>query len=182
MENNLNSFIIKQGLIFGMVNVAITLLIYFLGASFFADHFIMIPLMLLLFTIVYLVVVIINYRKQNGNVLSFKNAFIISFFMMLISGFMTALFGILLYHVIDPEYPKQIQDKMAESLTEFMTRAGMSEEKIEESLSENNLEEKFSVYGQIKSFLFSIVFYGLFSLLVAVITKKNKPMFENQIR
>jgi hypothetical protein len=180
MDNKVSSYIIKQGLIFGMVNVVLALLIYFMGASYFANHFFLIPLIMLVFTIVYPIVITIRFRNQNGNELSFKTAFAISFFMMLISGFITALFGILLYHVIDPEYPRQIQEKMTESLTEYMSKAGLSEEKIQDALDKNNFADKFTVYGQIKSFFLSIIFYAIFSLIVALIAKKSKPMFENQ--
>ena len=80
----------------------------------------------------------------------------------------------------DPDYPAQVMEKMQESLTEFMTRAGVSEEQIEEGLNRNSMAEKFSVMGQIKSFFFSIIFYAIFSLIVAAIAKRNPPMFENK--
>jgi hypothetical protein len=121
MENNVSSYFIRQGLIFGLINILLSILIYFMGADFFASHFIMLPVFLLLLAIIYPIFITIRYRKSNGGLLPFKDAFQISFFMMAISGLITAVFGIILYHVIDPEYPKMIQQKMTEKLTEYLT-------------------------------------------------------------
>lgn len=178
-NNNITNYFIKQGLIFGLINILLTMLIYFLGADFFASHFIMLPIILLLISIVYPIIITIRFRKMNEGLLKFKDAFQISFFMLAISGLITAIFGIILYHVIDPEYPKMIQQKMVEHLTDFMTSMNVPEDKIQESLSQNNMQEKFSVLGQIKSYLFSLIFFALFSLLVAAIAKKNPQPFEN---
>lgn len=180
MENKITPYFIRHGLIFGLVNVVLTLFIYFMGASFLADHFILVPAILLLIAIIYPIVITLRFRKMNENLLPFRDAFQISFFVMLISGLIAAIFGLLLYHVIDPDYPTQVMEKMRESLTEFMSRAGVSEEQIEEGLNQNSMAEKFSVMGQIKSFFFSIIFYAIFSLIVAAIAKRNPPMFENK--
>jgi len=181
MENRITSYSLRQGLIFGLINILLTLIIYFLGADFFASHFIMLPVLLLIIAIVYPIVLTIRYRKLNGGFLSFKDAYKISFFVMLISGLIVALFGILLYHVIDPEYPKMIQDKMIEKISEYMANAGLSEEKIQSSLNPNEFADKFSLFGQIKSFLFSIIFYAIFSLIVAAIAKKNEQPFDSKV-
>jgi uncharacterized membrane protein (DUF106 family) len=181
MEKNITDYFIKQGLIFGMVNVLLTILIYFLGADFLASHFIMIPGLLLVVAIIYPIVITIRYRNMNEHLLSFNDAFKISFFILAISGLITAAFGILLYHVIDPEYPKMVQQKMIEKLTDFMTSMNVPEDKIQESLQQNNMAEKFSIQGQIKSYLFSIIFYAILSLIVALIAKRNKHPFENEV-
>lgn len=179
MENKVTSYFIRQGLIFALVNIVLTMIIYFMGANFIASHFMMVPIVMVIIAIAYPIVVTIQFRKQNDGFLSFQNAFKIAFFMLAISGLITAIFGILLYHVIDPEYPQLIQRAMTEKLTEYMSGLGMSDEKIQESLSKNDMAEKFSVMGQIKSYLFSLIFYAIGSLVIALIAKKNKTPFNS---
>jgi len=178
MEKSLTTYSVTQGLIFGLINIVLTMLIYLMGADFFASHFIMLPIILLLIMIIYPVFVTVRYRKFAGGFLSFKDAYKVSFFVMVISGLVTAIFGIILYHLIDPEYPKMVQQRMIEHLTEYMTSLNVSEEKIQQSLNKNDMAEKFTVMGQVKSYLYSIIFYGVFSLIVALIAKKNKDVFE----
>jgi len=182
MENNITSYSVKQGLIFGLVNIVLTMIIYFLGADFFASHFFMIPALLVLIALVYPTVITFQARKINNGLLSYKDAYRISFFMLLISGLIAAVFGILLYHVIDPEYPKQVLEKMIANITEYMASAGLSEEQIDAKLDKKDMAEKFTLMGQVKSFLFSIIFYAVISLLVAAIArKKEETPFNNQI-
>jgi ABC-type antimicrobial peptide transport system permease subunit len=176
MENNsISSYYIKQGLIFGLVNILLAVLIYLLGADFFATHFILVPVVLVLIAVTYPTIVTYRARKLDCNgLLSYGDAYQISFFMLIISGLITAAFGILLYHVIDPEYPKQIQEKMIEHISEYMSSAGMSPEEIETKLNRQEMAEKFTLMGQVKSFLFSIIFYAIISLLVALIARKKE--------
>jgi hypothetical protein len=180
MEKQMNSYIIRQGLIYSLVLIILTLFLYFVGADFFAKHFFIIPIFFLIIAIAYPVIVTIRFRKMNGNYLSFSEAFRISFFIMLIAGVISAVFGIILYHVIDPDYPRQIQERMVARMTEYLSGMGLSDDKIQESLNKNNMEEKFSVWGQTKSFLYSIIFYAIFSLIVAAIAKRNRPPFQEQ--
>jgi|SRR6185436_12233130 len=181
MENNITSYFIRQGIIFSLINILLTLVIYFSGPDFIANHYILVPVFLLLLAIVYPIIITIQYRKANGNVLLFKDAYKISFFMLAVSGLITAIFGIILYHVIDPDYPRLIVERLTEKITEMMASAGLSEEKIQEALDKQNLSDKFTIKGQITSYLYSLVFYGIFSLIVAAVAKRSPEPFENQV-
>lgn len=181
MDSEVNKYFIRHGLIFGAVSIILSLLFYLLGADFFSSNMFLISIVSILFAIVYPIVITSQFRKANGGLLTFAHGFRIVFFTLLIGGVLNFLFSLLLYHVIDPEYPKILMEKIMERTAEMMKNFGASEESIQEALDNAKSRDQYSIPSQVKGFGIGIVIYAAFALLIGAILKKDQPPFDKQV-
>jgi hypothetical protein len=181
MENKVTKYFLQHGLIYATISVIVTVLLYLAGPQFFSNNMFIFGALLLLLAITYPIVIVYKFRKQNDNYITFREAFLITFCTLGIAGFVTLIFGIILYNLIDPDYPKVLTEKITEKTVTMMQNFGAPQDKIDEQVAKMSQDNKFSVPGQLKSFLFSIVFYALFGLIIAAIFKKTKnELFDSQ--
>ncbi|MBK5284375.1 MAG: DUF4199 domain-containing protein [Bacteroidia bacterium] len=179
MENNLTQQFVRYGIMVGLLQVILTVLIYVAGADFFADHMILFSLMMLGIAIAISIAIIIRFRKSNDGYMTLKEGFMVTFFTLAIAGLITTAFGIILYHFIDPEYPKQLAEKAIEATQKMMERFGASQEDIEKALErQGDMSEKFTIGGQIRSYLFGLVAYAIYAVILGAIFKRSRPPFE----
>lgn len=160
---------LKYGIIFAMVQIALQLVFYILGMKN-DDWYISLPLNIIAnATVLYLGMV----NRRNEQLGGFA-----SYGQMLGTGTYIALFGALIicawnyifFSYIDTE---TLQLGLAEA-KKRMIEKNMGEEDIEKALA---ISAKFSTPGAVSFMaLFMVVFFGfLYSLLVAIFTKKDDP-------
>ena len=125
---------------------------------------------------------VLRYRKNNGGYMTLKEGFMVTFFTLAIAGLITGIVTIILYTVIDPEYPKQIAEKTIEKTTEMMQKFGASDADIEKAMErQGDMSEKFTAGGQIRSYLFGLIVYAVYAVILGAIFKKRKPPFEESV-
>jgi hypothetical protein len=168
---------VKYGLIAGFIGILLQTFMYLMGVQFMATWWVGISVLVLI--VVMYVILSLRIRKDNGGFITFKEAFGRVFLMCLIAATCSTLFSLLLYHVIDPELPQKMQDAIMDKTLAMMERMGAPQEKIDE-ISEKLKESgnNFSVAGQIKSYIFAIIFGAIFALIMGAIIKKERPVFE----
>ncbi|MEO0311062.1 MAG: hypothetical protein RIQ89_719 [Bacteroidota bacterium] len=174
----LNQYILRHGLIYAAISVIITIVLYILGADFFANNMMVISILLLLIAIIYPIIVVSRFRKDNGGYCTFIDAFKCVFGVLILAGAIGLIFNIVMYGFIDTEYPKQINEKVMIKTMEFMQKMGASEDDINKAMEQAQSNNRFEIAAQIKGFLFSAVFYALYALILAAIFKKDKPVFD----
>jgi hypothetical protein len=105
--------------------------------------------------------------------MSYGRAFGAGALIVIFAALITAVFNYIFFAYIDPQY----MDKMINMAEEDMIRKGMSEEQINMGME---MTRKWTTPPMAAIFGFvGYVFSGvILSLLVALVTKKNKPMFE----
>src|ERR1700752_1697161 len=106
MQNNLTQHFIRFGLIFGLIQVILSVLFYVAGIEFFANNMFLISILMLALGIALTIISIIRFRKNSGGYMTFKEGFAVTFFTLAIAGLLTTVFGIILYNFVDTEYPK----------------------------------------------------------------------------
>jgi hypothetical protein len=181
MQSNLTQHFIRFGLIFGLIQVILSVLFYVAGIDFFASNMFLISILMLALGIGITIASIIRFRKSNGGYMTFKEGFAVTFFTLAIAGLLTTAFGIVMYNVVDTEYPKLIAEKTMEKTTEMMQKFGASEEDIEKALERNSdMTERFTVGGQIQGYLYGLIAYAIYSVILGAIFKRSKPPFEQQ--
>lgn len=160
----------------GCLQLIVMLSQYLIGPDSFASFtFLMIMFAVNTGLIVYIG---IRYRKMNDNVLIFKDAFNVVFMTMLISTGISVLGQIVLFHVIDPELPKQIQEIMLQKTIGFMEKFGVPQEEIDKAVDDmNNRMDEYSVINMLKGFLWYSVIGAVMALIIAAIIKKNPDPF-----
>lgn len=165
-------YALKWGVIFGMVNVLIYLLVYLIEKSLLVNMWFSITVFFInLFLLVY---PLVSKRKELGGIISFNDAFLICFIIFLGGILIQNIFNYILYNFIDTGLAEYIKQKAIESALSMMEKFGAPQDKIDETLTKLQNEDFSQTPTRIsKQFLFSILFGGAISLIIAAIFKRN---------
>ena len=171
MSEEIKQYILKNGLVLGVIYVALDIVKYICGAEFFVNNYVSFASLLLaaIFPIYYL----LKYKKSKNGFIDFRSAFSICTGILIASGFILLVFNILLFNIIDPGFSSELLDVTINTAVVQLESIGMSDEQISTAIEIMEAEANFSPMNMLKGFGFTIVGYTLFGLLVAAITKKN---------
>ncbi len=176
----MNANSIKSGVILGAITVAVSLLVYLIDFTIFADWWFQLLLMNIL-SIGITAYFGITYRNENGGYMTFGKAYAYSVTCLLISGGVGAIFGILLFTVIDPELSATLTDVIIEKTDSMMSGFGVPQEKIDEQTDalRADMPNEFSVGGIIKNFFTGgLLGTVVIALIACLFIKKKEPAFE----
>jgi len=123
-----------------------------------------------------LVIVSINYGKQQNHQVTYGQVFGYAFKVALVISAIVALYSLLSNYVIFPEFRDQLLEKTRADLE---AKGGMSEDQIDTAMT---MTKKFIQPVPIAIFAFlGTLFFGTISALIgAAVTKKNPPdIFQN---
>lgn len=157
---------LKYGLIFGVVYMIYTTIIYVTGqaANTALGWFSFV------ISIAGMVLAMKEFRAESGGFMTYGQGLGIGTMMSAVSGFISAIYSFIYNEFIDTTLRQQILDKVRTNLEE----KGMDDVQIDQAMA---ISEKFS--GPTFSFLFPIIggIVGgfLLSLVVSAIMKKEKP-------
>ncbi len=174
-QSNLTSHAIRWGLILGVINIIIVLLIYVIDVTLLADW--KIAVFLFILNIGLVVYAGIQFRNSGDGFLSFKAAFGHTFLVFAIAGLLGTIFQFLLYNVIDPSAAETIVEASIDNQVAIMESFGMDESQIEQSMEgvEEKTRGQFQLAGLFFAYLVTLVIYLFISLIVGAIVKKNNP-------
>ena len=174
----MNNHAIKSGVILGVINIIIILLMYLIDPTLLAS------LWALVIVVVAFIALVsyfgINNRYEKGGFLSFGKSWIYSIQVMIIAGILGTIFRILLITVIDPELPEIIVEATVANQEAILNRFGVPEEQMEEGLEKAReaAEEQNTPQGMAKGFITVLFIYAVLSLITGAIIKKNEPELE----
>ncbi len=165
---------LRAGLIFGLIEIILTLVIYFIDRSYFASFLFGLTIILLL--IMYPIFTVINLRKQNEGFIDFKSAFTSSFFTCFNAAILSAIFTYILYNFMDPELGAFLKEKAVEKATSMMERFNVPQEDIDKQIEQlENQPLDYGIAANLKALFFKGFFIGIYSLILAAILKKKQP-------
>src|SRR5688572_5408499 len=99
---------VKFGGVLAAISIVLVLLIYAIDYTLMAGFtFLLIALAVGLAFVMYAG---INYRNAIGGYIPYGQALLHGILVFAVSGFISTLFNILLYHVIDPNLPQNLSD------------------------------------------------------------------------
>jgi hypothetical protein len=158
---------LRYGLIIGAISTGISIFSYAVNPSM------AIQMVLGIITFVLIISLWIVYatrvRKENQNSFTYGEAYTSLFIIAIVSMAMGSLWQIVLTQVVDPEYAERMVEMSVAMAGNW--GAEMTAEQIEETRA------GFSLGGQLKGFLMSVVFMGILTALVALIIKKERAPF-----
>ena len=170
---------VKPGLTMGLVSLAVTYIVYFIDSSLLASGwFALVALVIFFGLIIYFG---IQYRTEIGGFMSFGTAFNFSFFSILISGLVSLVGQILLFHVIDPTLPQVLGDITFENSLKMMESFGQNPDSLSPEVLEemkSSTSSTFTLGGQLKNFGFGLIGYAIIALILAAILKKRDKSLE----
>lgn len=169
---------LKNGLILALVWLVIYSLLYFINPVMIFTNF-WIPLLIWVILIVLLVMVGISTRKEVGGFWTFGQAFKSFLIISLILSFTSVIYSLVLVKVINPNYPTEAAAAIQDSQKAMMVKFGVPPEKIDEAIAKaGNPAEKLqpTLKNLTINFGVSIAVFGVISLILAAILKKNEPI------
>jgi len=182
MENRsttITQLSVKNALIIALITVVISLCFYFVDPLLMYTNF-WVGMFSFVIFIVLLVVVGKSIRKAVGGYWTFGEAFKSFLTMALILTITTTLYNVILMKVIDPELPAKAAVAIEESQRQMMEKLGLSTEEIDTALEKaGGMEERLQITFKnvVTSFGVGLAIYGVISLILAAILKKNPPFF-----
>lgn len=165
---------IKPGLTMGLAALAITYIAYFVDSSLLASMWMLLVALVIFFGL--LIYFGKQYRAEIGGFMSFGTAFNFCFVAMVISGIVSLIGQLLLFHVIDPSLPQVLSDITFKKSLEMMSSFGQNPDTLPPAALDEirkSTEESFTVVGQLKSFGYGFIFYAIIALILAAILKKR---------
>ena len=171
-SNTMNKTPLQYGLIGGISLVIFTLILYISGMETYTNW--LLQILSFVIVIVFMIVGGLKVRSANGGFLSYKDSFVAVFTIAAVSLLILTTFNIVLYNFINPELAEIVKEMSIEKAIEMMEGFGLSESEIEKSLADmENMNDQFSIGGQIISYGKGLIFWLIASALFALIPKKS---------
>ncbi len=181
MENNeekapnIYQHAVKFGIYMAGISIALVVIFYIVDLSILATFkFIGLAILIGLGFVIYAG---INYRNTIGGYIPYGQAFIYGIICLAAAGLISTGFNILLYHVIDPDLPKNLGDAIIANTEDTMRNWGAPEDAIDKTLAqlESQMETQFSVGNLILGYFKACIMYAIISLITALVIRRNQP-------
>jgi hypothetical protein len=169
----MKDYIFKNGLILGAFMIFISLMSYIMGVDFKLS--LIWNLIELITPLVFLIVLINQFKKINLGYLNFKNSFIVCFGLLAASTFIHTFFKILLFNYVDPSYGIILQEATIQKLIVVMSDF-FPDDVIDELIVDLESQNSFSVSSLSKGYTSSLFFFVFLSLIIALFVKKEAPI------
>ncbi len=173
MEKSIKSVASSYGIALGLALILISVLAYVFSLSLFSAWWFGISLLVLI--IVWGIVATSKAKKTTAALFTFKNAFTAYFVTILIGSFLSMVFSILLFNIIDPEASKAILEATIENTRGMMESFGAPQSEIDKAVEKMQNENSFAPLKQLQAYAFQLVFYAVIGLLVALIFREKDP-------
>jgi hypothetical protein len=184
MNENMKKVAINYGLLMASVGIIFTLGCYIIDESLFVNPVGSVSVLIISLAIPFFG--IRSYKKLNNGFATFRESFSAFMLPVIVSLFVSLIFNLLMYNVIDSELSSR-QGEMA-----FEEMMEMPEEQLQTTIqfmgidSIDDLEDKIisegkknmSLTGQLKSSAFNFIILAFIALIAAAVSKKNPPEFE----
>ncbi|WP_379092846.1 DUF4199 domain-containing protein [Pedobacter sp. UC225_65] len=174
---NLRTEALKNGAIWGAINLVIFLVTWYLMPSLMSSYVYVVITVVIGITLA--VFFCIDLRKKAGGYWSFGEALwpIFAMFLtaMAIVYICTNLFG----KFIDPTYPVKMKELSMEKMESMYKSMGMAEDDMNKAIqaASESLDKQFTpTFSQaVIGFGIAAIFYFIFALIFALIFKKSNP-------
>ena len=161
----------------GFIQTILYYLLYFIDRKSLADW--LIGLLFLALIIAYPIVVAVKYRQRNEGFLPFKNAFYMVFGITFIRSLIVLVFTLLLFFVIDPDLGAYMKEQIIAKTMAMMEKFNTPDDAKADALKRIQEEDQFGLAKQLISMVYSTIMSVVFSLLVALAIRKEKPIFDS---
>ena len=170
---------IRNGLIMSGISVGFYLIAYLFNEDLFANFWIGIGMWVVFFVI--LLMSVFSLKKLQGGFISFREAVSVFTLPWIVNVLISIVFTILLFHVIDTDLATRVSELTIETTVSFMERVGTPQEAIDQTIEEMQKQDNYSISKIFLGNLSSIIFALIVGLIVAAISKKEKPVFDNTV-
>lgn len=172
-------FYIKNGLIYGVVNMVYLMITYVLGVDVMISYWnsgasILIGLGMMVY-------MGIQVRNAQGGFMTLGEGFKSVLVIYALGAFLYLLFNFVLGQVIDPELPGKLAEATLEKTIGMMENFDLPEDQIDtmydemETKIKDQMEGMYTLSGFLQTYLMTIAFGAIGAVIGAAITKKENP-------
>jgi len=184
----MNPIMKKIAIQYGVLNTVITVL-YVLGIYIVVENLYTSRtggILVLLATLVVFILAVIAFKKQNGGYASFREAFSAFMLPFIVAALLGMVFNLTFYNFVDSELAARngerqfdlMMDMPEDQLQATMKFMGVaSTEALHENIMEQSMNAK-TISGQLKTTGGGMAIFAILGLVVAAVTKKNRPEFD----
>jgi len=162
----------NYGLVLGLTLIVINALMYAVDLAFFTKPWLGIVILTLVTG--FGVFSAIKNKNLLGGFITFKESFTSFVITVALGYFIATLFSILLFNVIDTEAKKIITDNIIKYSVDMMQNFGTKAGDVNQMIKKMKETDSFGMFGQLKSYAFSIVIYSIIGLLASLIIKRER--------
>lgn len=173
MESPAKKISTSYGVYLGISLILISVLAYAFDLSLFTKWWFGVAL--LVFVVIMASMSVSKAKKVSTQLFKFKDAFGSYFLTIFLGTFISLLFGMILFNVVDPQAAETLTELTIESTRKMMEGFGAPEAQINETLQTMQDENQFSILNQLKGYGFQLILYALIGLIVALIFREKEP-------
>jgi len=171
---------IREGLIIGLINGGVALLLLFGSYSMGLNTFVDVQFITGFIPYMFLVVLLNGFRlrKKNGGYLALKEALQYGFMSYVVAAIMVAIGTYILYNLVDPTLTQTAFDIQKEKTVRTMRSLNLSTKELDEELAKIS-KKKPETTGFKTIFLglgIDLIWHFLKSFLIAFIIRREKPI------
>lgn len=174
---NLKAEALKNGAIWGVINIVIFLVTWYIMPSLMSSYWY--AGLTILVGIALAVFFCLDLRKKAGGYWTFGEALWPIFAMFLTAMALVFVFTIVFGKFIDPTYPEKMKELSLQSTEKMMNSMGMSGEDLDKAMAgaSESLDKQFSpTFAQaVQGFGIAAILYFIGALIFALIFKKSNP-------
>lgn len=163
----------NYGIILGLTMIVVTTVMYVVDINLFTSSWIGIVNIAIITG--FGVFAAVKSKKNNGGFLSFKETFTCFFITVVLGVFISTLYSILLFNLIDPESKAVITENVIKKTVEMMQKFGGKAADINKMVEEMQKTDSFGMWGQLKGFAFGLILYSIIGLITALIVRRERP-------
>lgn len=176
-NNSLAKDALKMGAFFGLIQVVITMLLYVMGVEYMVKWWA--GVLVIVSIIVMQIVAGKRWRTSNNDIAPFGKMFLFLWLNYIALMFVSTVFNVVLYTMIDPDLALNMKEAVIESTMSMMEGFGLEGEALDQALAGfDDFEDKFSFMGQMKTMFISFIGGAVLAAILALFLKKEEPMFD----
>ena len=171
MSNDFKDFVLKYGLIVGLLQVIIVLFSYLMGIEYMVSYWMaFFNIIIVIWAVIYCGVL---WKRMNEGYLDFKQSFLTIFLVYAIAALIMVVFNIALYNV-DPDLPGQIKEAAVEKVVTMMEKVGAPEESIDEAIDGIENSDSYSFSSFMIGYIWSLLWGAIIALIGGAVIKKSR--------
>ena len=171
-------FYIKNGLIYGSVNIIYLMITYVMGVDAMMSYYnVIISLVVSLGLMIFMGTQV---RSARGGYMSLKEGFKSIMVIYALGAFLYLLFNHMLGTVIDPELPSKMAEATIEKTMAMLESLNVPEDQLDETYDKMGdvktaVHENYTLAGFVTSYFWTVLLGSIGALIGAAITKKENP-------
>jgi len=170
----INKLALRYGLLIGGISIVLSLIFWVVDPLMqYTNSWV--SFLVLVIMIVLLVIFGLEMRKAVGGYWTFGEAFKGLFIMSVYASVLGIIFHYILFTFIDPTLGQRATEAVVAKMTESLSNAGLSQDKIDEFTTSMDGKMDATAKNEAINLGIGIIIYAIIDLIIAAIIKKNPP-------